>query len=106
MAYDESLAERVDAHIGDREGITERKMFGGIAWMLNGNMATGILGDELIVRVGEEAGEAALGEPGTRPFDFTGRQMRSIVMVRVTDDASLATWVDRGLSYAASLPPK
>ena len=106
MAYDEALAERVDAHIGDREGVTERKMFGGIAWMLNGNMAVGMLGDELLVRLGDEAGEAALSEPDTRPFDFTGRPMKSIVMVRVNDDAALAAWVDRGLAYAASLPPK
>lgn len=105
MAYDERLAERVDARIGDREGITERKMFGGIAWMLNGNMAVGVLGDELIVRLGDDRGEAALSEPGTRPFDMTGRPMKGFVVVRAEDDA-LRSWIDRGLAHAASLPPK
>ena len=107
MAFDEGLAERVDRHLGEREGVTDRKMFGGIAWMLNGNMAVGVLGDELIVRLGDERGETALAEPGTRPFDLTGRAMKAFVMVRVgDDDAALATWVDRGVSYAESLPPK
>ena len=106
MPYDERLAERVDAAIGAREGIREQKMFGGIAWMLNGNMAVGVLGDELIVRLGNEAGDAALEEPGTRPFDFTGRPMRSTVMVRAADDDAIASWVERGLAFAASLPPK
>lgn len=105
MAYSEELAARIDAHIGDREGIREQKMFGGIAWMLNGNMAVGVLGDELLVRLGDEDGPAALSEPGTRAFDFTGREMKSIVMVSPTRD-NLAGWIDRGLAYATSLPPK
>ena len=106
MAYDERLAERVDAAIGDREGIRDQKMFGGVAWMLNGNMAVGIIGDELIVRLGDQGGEAALAEPGTRPFDMTGRPMKGFVVVRVDDDDALASWVARGLEYAGSLPPK
>ena len=76
MAYDEQLAERVRELLALREGLVERKMFGGIAWMLDGNLACGVIGDELIVRVGPEESERALAEPGTRVFDFTGRPSR------------------------------
>ena len=103
MAYDEALAERVDAQIGDREGMTDRKMFGGIAWMLNGNMAVGVMGSELIVRVADR--DAALGEPHTRPFEMRGRAVKGFILVDPTG-ADLAAWVARGLAYAASLPPK
>ena len=105
MAYDEALAERVDAHIGEREGISDRKMFGGIAWMLNGNMAVGILGDELLVRVDKDRTDEVLSDPAARQADMNGRPMSGFVMVEV-DEASLGAWVDRGLAYAASLPPK
>jgi TfoX/Sxy family transcriptional regulator of competence genes len=109
MAYDEALAERVRAVISLREDVVERKMFGGIAWMLAGNMACGVLGDELIVRLAPEEGEKALAEPHTREFDFTGRPMRNIVMVApaaTAEDSELAGWVDAGADFAASLPPK
>ena len=106
MAYDEGLAERIHAHIGVRDGLNDRKMFGGIAWMLDGNMAVGVIGDELIVRVGPENTERALAEPNTRPFDTMGRPAKGFVMVRADDDATLHAWIDRGLDYAASLPPK
>jgi len=109
MAYDEALADRVREVISLREGLSERKMFGGIAFMLVGNMACGVLGEELIVRLGAEEGERALAEPHVRPFDFTGRPMRNIVMVApeaIADEASLAGWVDAGADFAASLPPK
>ena len=108
MAYDEGLAERVRELIALREDVTERKMFGGIAWMLAGNMACGVIGDELIVRLGTEEGERALAEPHTRPFDMTGRPMRGFVCVApqgtATDD-DLEGWVDAGAGHAGSLPP-
>ncbi len=109
MAYDEQLAERVRELLALREGLVERKMFGGIAWMLDGNLACGVIGDELIVRVGPEESERALAEPGTRVFDFTGRPSRGIVVVAaeaVASESELAEWVDAGAGFAASLPAK
>ena len=109
MAYDEELAERVRDLLSARSEVTERKMFGGIAFMVGGNMACGVLGDELIVRLGDDEGEKALAEEGVRPFDFTGKPMKGIVYVaadRTSDDAGLAEWVDAGADYAASLPSK
>jgi TfoX/Sxy family transcriptional regulator of competence genes len=109
VAYDEDLAERVRELISARADITERKMFGGIAFMVAGNMACGVLGEDLIVRLGEEEGEKALTEEGVRPFDFTGRPMKAIVYVsrdRTTNPTALAEWVDAGAAFAASLPAK
>ena len=109
MAYDEVLADRIRELIALRSDVVERKMFGGIAWMLGGNMACGVLGDELIVRLDPEDAERALAEPHTRPFDFTGRPMRNMAMVApegTADDEGLAGWVDAGADFAASLPPK
>ena len=109
MAYDEDLAERVRGVLAARSELSERKMFGGIAFMVAGNMACGVLGEELIVRLGDEEGEKALAEDGVRPFDFTGKPMKGIVFVspeRTADDAGLAEWVDAGADYAASLPAK
>jgi TfoX/Sxy family transcriptional regulator of competence genes len=109
VAYDSALADRVAAIIGIRAGVTERRMFGGIAWMLHGNFACGVVGDELIVRLGAEDTASALSDPGTRPFDLTGRPMRGFVLVdasAVAGDDELASWVDAGADYAASLPAK
>jgi TfoX/Sxy family transcriptional regulator of competence genes len=75
MAYDEGLATRVREVLGDQPELVEKKMFGGLAFLLHGNMACGVRGEDLIVRVAAEAADAALGEPGTRPFDLTGRPM-------------------------------
>src|SRR5215218_8720439 len=99
MAYDEQLAERVRDLLTSRADVTERKMFGGIAFMLGGNMACGVLGEELIVRLGDDEREQALAEDGVRPFDFTGRPMKNIVYVsshRTADDGDLAGWVEAG----------
>ncbi len=109
MAYDEQLAERVRELVSLRDGISERRMFGGIAFMIAGNMACGVLGDELIVRVGPDEYERALAEPHTRVFDFTGRPSRGMVVVApdaVGDEEALAGWVDAGAGFAASLPGK
>ena len=84
-------------------------MFGGVAFMVAGNMACGVLGEDLIVRLGEEEAEKALGEDGVRPFDFTGRPMKTTVYVaaeRTAEDAGLAEWVEAGADHAASLPAK
>ena len=109
MAYDEKLADRIRDQLASRSDVTERKMFGGIAFMVGGNMACGVLGEDLIVRLGDEDGERALAEDGVRPFDFTGKPMRNIVYVspeRTSEDDGLSEWVDAGADFAASLPPK
>lgn len=109
MAYDETLADRVRSALGPHMGLTERKMFGGLAFMLDGNMCVGIVGDELMVRVGPDGYDTALGQPHARLMDFTGRPMRGIVYVGekgVTSDDALTAWVQRGVGFAASLPAK
>jgi TfoX/Sxy family transcriptional regulator of competence genes len=109
MAYDEQLAERIRRALAGTEGVGERKMFGGIAFLHHGNMACGVMGETLMLRLGVERAEAALDEPHTRPMDFTGRPMNGMVYVDPpgfpTDDA-LAAWVGRALAFAATLPPK
>ena len=108
MAYDKNLAERVRTSAGNIP-LIEKKMFGGIGFMLHGNMACGIINDMLIVRVGKENYEAALARPHTSVFDITGRVMRGWVMVGpagTADDDSLSAWVDTGVTFALSLPPK
>ena len=109
MAFDEKLAERVRSVLKRRRGVSEKKMFGGLAFLVNGHMACGIIGDDLMVRVGPETYEEALKKPGARPMDFTGRAMKGMVYVgprSIRRASSLETWVERGLSYARSLPPK
>lgn len=109
MAYDEVLAARVRGAISDKPGIIEKKMFGGVIFMLNSNMACGIHQQALIVRVGPQGYKAALARPGTRPFDLTGRPMSNWVLVEPEGCASeteLKDWVEQGLAFAASLPAK
>lgn len=109
VAYDEDLANRVREALGGTKGVRERKMFGGLAFMVHGNMACGIVGDELMVRVGPEAYEQALSQPHAREMDFTGRSMKGMVYVAadgVKNGRSLKAWVERGLGYATSLPPR
>jgi len=105
VAYDEVLAERVRDLAG---GLAEKKMFGGLALMLSGNMAVGVLGDDLLVRVPRESMDAMLAEPGTRPFEMGGRVSQGWLMVagEALDDDVLRSWVTRGVAYAESLPPK
>ncbi len=109
MAYDEGLAQRIQDALADADGLTERRMFGGIAFMLHGNMAVGVSGDELMVRVGPDRYDDALAQPHARVFDMTGRVMRGWVVVAsegIADDAALDAWIQRGADYARSLPPK
>ena len=104
MAYDEALAERVRVSLGGRAGFSERKMFGGIGFLLHGNMAVGVHGDELIARVAPERSEEALAQPHTRVFDMTGRPMKGWLLVG--SEADLDPWIAEGAAYAGSLPPK
>lgn len=109
MAYDEGLATRVREVLGERPGLAEMRMFGGLAFLLYSNMACGVRGDDLIMRLAAEQAEVALAEPGTRPFDLTGRPMKGWLRVDPdghAEDEDLRRWVDRGLAHASSLPPK
>ena len=109
MPYDEYLADRLRALLAGRPEVRERKMFGGLCFMLNGNMACGILGSEMVVRVGRENLEHALSQPHSRPFDMTGRPIRSFVYVAaegIATSEGLEDWAGKGITFAAALPPK
>lgn len=109
MAYNEALAQRTRDILHDEKRVTEKKMFGGIAFMVGGNMCVGVIGDELMVRVGPEAYDKHLARDHARPMDFTGRPMKGMLYVAsggLKTKRQLATWVGRGLEFARSLPPK
>jgi TfoX/Sxy family transcriptional regulator of competence genes len=109
MAYDEGLAQRVREVLGEMPGLVEKKMFGGVGFMLQGNMACGVHKEALIVRVGAEKDQEALAKAHTRPFDITGRAMKGWVMVDAggyESDAGLREWVQLGVDFAMTLPPK
>jgi hypothetical protein len=109
VAYDEQLADRVRAALSDEFGVTEQKMFGGLAFMLRGNMCCGILGDDLLLRLGPERGPEAIKEEGLRVMDFTGRPMKAFVMAKpstVASDADLRRWLGEAINFAGSLPEK
>jgi TfoX/Sxy family transcriptional regulator of competence genes len=109
MAYDEGLAERVRGILADREDVSEKKMFGGIAFMVRGHMAVGILKDDLMVRVGREVYEDLVRRPHARPMDFTGRPMKGFLYVAsagLDADAELERWTGHGVACALSLPAK
>jgi hypothetical protein len=109
MAYDEDLADRVRDQLAAEPAVTEKAMFGGLAFLLEGNMAVGLSGDELMVRVGPDAADDALARPHTRPFDMTGRPMKGWILVApegVAEEDDLSAWVARGVDLARSLPPK
>ena len=109
MAYDERLAARVRDSLGPRPGLSEREMFGGIAFMINGNMAVGVSGGELMVRVGKEAHDDAVDRTGARTFDMGARPMIGWISVNAggfSTEEDFTSWVDQGVAYAESLPPK
>ena len=108
MAFDEDLAERVREALASRRGVTERKMFGGIGFMIGGNMCAGVHGADLIVRVGDDQG-AALTEPHARPMTMgkmTAKGMVFVAPAGVKTDKSLSHWLDKGIKIATSLPAK
>ena len=109
MAFDQNLAERIRSVLADEPGVSEKSMFGGYAFMLNGNMAVGVSGDELMVRVGADGIDAALAEVGVKPFDKMGKRMGGWVLVEpgsIAEDADLLRWIDVGAGVATALPPK
>lgn len=109
MPYDERLVERIQKVLVSRKGVTQKKMFGGLAFMLNGNMCCGVIKDFLVLRLGLELSQKALSEPHTRLFDLSGRVEKGIILVTPlgyeTEDA-LRKWVERAVDFTSSLQPK
>jgi hypothetical protein len=110
MPYDEKLAERVKAILKGKKGILEKKMFGGVAFLLNGNMAVGVNKDDLIVRVDSEDHDQLVSQKHVRTFDLSGgRPMKGWLLVApagVKAEKDLNAWVQREIDYAGSLPKK
>lgn len=109
MPYDEALADRIRRAVGPRRDVSEKKMFGGIAFLLDGSMFCGVAHGDLMVRVGPEAHQAALARPHARPMDFTGRPMTGYVFVGpdgVRTLRQVSAWVARGLAFVATLETK
>ena len=110
MAYDEALAERIrDVLAGQGDRVREQKMFGGIAFMVDGHMTVGVVNDDLMARVGADGEDDALAQPHARTMDFTGRPMTGFVQVSAAGVATakdVRSWVDRALAFTTTLPPK
>jgi TfoX/Sxy family transcriptional regulator of competence genes len=106
MAYDEALAARVRDRLATADAVTEKAMFGGLGFLVAGNMAVGIRGDDLMVRVGPEGADAALADPHARRSFMGEREMKGWILVSPQSDEELEEWVRRGVTYARSLPPK
>jgi hypothetical protein len=109
MAFDDGSAERIRDQVAEDLSMSERRMFGGLAFMSSGNMCFAVIGDDLLVRVGPEAYPASLALPHVREMDLTGRPLRGMVVVDaegVGEDGPLRAWLDRGLACTDSLPPK
>lgn len=106
MAYDEGLAERLAEILARRKGVTSKKMFGGLCYLLGGKMFVGIVKDTLMVRVGPAAYADALAQPHAREMDFTGKPMKGYVFVAPAgfdSERDLRAWVDRALAFVATL---
>jgi TfoX/Sxy family transcriptional regulator of competence genes len=109
MAYDEELAHRVRELLGEEDRLSEQRMFGGLAFLLNGNMAVAVSTRGLLVRVGPDAADEALAKPGARPMEMRGRSPRGWIMVdpeTLPTKRQLAAWVRRGARFAGTLAPK
>jgi TfoX/Sxy family transcriptional regulator of competence genes len=109
MAFSEALAERTRQALSHRKIVEEKKMFGGIGFLLNGNLLVGVWKDSLIVRLGREEGDEALKEPHVKEFDITGRSMKGWVLVApeaVEDDEQLSGWIQRAVKFVGKLPAK
>jgi hypothetical protein len=108
MAFDEGLAERIRGCLADYPGISEKRMFGGLAFMVDGKMCVGTLGSDLMARVGPANYKAALAEPHVQEMDFTGRPLTGFVRVDaegVTEEADLQRWCDLSVAFARSAEP-
>jgi len=109
VAYDEGLAERIRGVLEERKDVSEKRMFGGLAFLVRGHMSVGIVKDRLMVRVGPEVYDRLLEQPHARKMDFTGRPMKGFLYVTppgLESDADLERWVGRGVAFATALPAK
>ena len=109
MTFNELTASKIRTAMKDAPGLSERNMFGGVSFMLEGNMCCGVIEDNLVVRVGPGAYEAALREPHTRPMDFTGRPLNGFVYVEragYETPSALNQWIERGVAFVRTLPPR
>ena len=109
MAFDESLAARIRDALARKKGVEEKKMFGGVGFLLHGNMLVGVWKDSLIARIGPDEGDLALRQPHVKEFDITGRAMKGWVMVGpegVENDEQLTAWIERATRFVRTLPAK
>ena len=109
MAFSESLAAHIREALARKKGVEEKKMFGGVGFLLNGNMFVGVWKDSLIVRLGPDEGEDALLEPHVKAFDITGKPMKNWILVEprgVEDDDQLKDWIQRATKFVKKLPAK
>jgi hypothetical protein len=109
MAFSETLAERIRQHLARRKNVEEKKMFGGVGFLLDGNLLVGVWKESLVVRLGQDQVEEAMREPHVKAFDITGRPMRNWVLVGpegVTGDDQLKWWIGRAVKFVGSLPAK
>ena len=109
MAFSEALAERIRQALARRKHVEEKKMFGGVGFLLGGNLLVGVWKQSLVVRLGKDQGEEALVEPHVKEFDITGRPMRGWVMIEpsgIRGDIELTTWIERAVDFVRTLPTK
>jgi TfoX/Sxy family transcriptional regulator of competence genes len=109
MAFNEALAERVRQGLSRRKNVEEKKMFGGVGFLLNGNMLVGVWKDSLIVRLGPDNYDDALLEPHVEEFDITGRAMKGWVLVKsegIGNEKQLTDWIERATKFVKTLPRK
>jgi hypothetical protein len=109
MAFDEDLGARIRKAVGRKEGVEEKKMFGGLCFLLHGHMLVGVWKNSLIARIGEERADEAMLEPHVRPMDITGKPMKGWVMVEadgVEDEGAVKEWVLRAINFVGKLPAK
>lgn len=109
MSYDESLAGRIRDALARTSGIEEKKMFGGVGFLLHGNLLVGVWKDSLVVRIGPDAYEPALREPHVKEFEITGKSMKGWVLVEpdgIEEDKSLSNWIQRAAKFVEKLPKK
>ena len=109
MTYDEKTAERIRGVLKRRRGVLEKKMFGGIAFLLNGNMCCGVLKKDIVLRLGERGAAQALKKPHARPMDFTGKPLKGMIYLGPAGyrtPAKLRAWIDQSVAFAKSLPKK
>jgi TfoX/Sxy family transcriptional regulator of competence genes len=108
MPFDPTLAARIRILLARQRGITEQKMFGGLAFLRRGSMCCGVLGNALVLRLGNDGVEQALRQPHTRPMNFTGKSIKSMLYIdppALTTDAELRSWIKQALTFVTALPP-